>query len=463
MITSNRLCEVESLRGAPGSRLTALCTVAIAALALSVPRVAAQCTGNSCPLCFTNMPAAPGHGKQGNLTIVNVCVDTSWSSTASATMQQAVNDAASAWNSTASGCSLAGGYYINPNQNCSVADIIIHAGTPSQGTCAENGLNSISGTNRSGPDTVTMLAKVANDEGSAARLVEHEIAHSMGLEHQSGSSCGTLGSIMNLVAPISTCYSLGGAIAQADAGQSYKSLSAPSQCTVDVYHPDAITSPTPCPTGPSCGQYLNPDYCSYPGAGCPYGAGFIAGSQGQDCCDVQSPIIIDVTGEGFDLTSIAGGVYFDFFGDGKKILISWTAHNSSNAWLVLDRNGNGIIDNATEMFGNATPQPASQNPNGFLALAVFDEPENGGNDDGIIDERDAVYSKLRLWQDTNHDGISQPEELHTLPELRVKAISLTYADSRWVDAYGNQFRYRAPVLDAAATQGARWAYDVFLQ
>jgi|HubBroStandDraft_1064217.scaffolds.fasta_scaffold45817_2 hypothetical protein len=207
-------CEVRLLRGALGLRLTALCTAVIAVLVLWVPPVGAQCTGNSCPLCFTNMPAAPGHGKHGNDIILNVCVDTSWSSTASATMQQAVQDAASSWNSTVSACSLAGGYYINPNQNCSVADIIIHAGTPSQGTCAENGLNSISGTNRSGSDTVTMLAKVANDEGSAARLVEHEIAHSMGLEHQSGSSCGSLGSIMNLVAPISTCYALGGAIAR---------------------------------------------------------------------------------------------------------------------------------------------------------------------------------------------------------------------------------------------------------
>lgn len=194
-----------------------------------------------------------------------------------------------------------------------------------------------------------------------------------------------------------------------------------------------------------------------------YGEGF----NDENCsCEAVTPILIDINGDGFALTDAAHGVSFDLEAKGVLQQYAWTTPESDDAFLVLDRNGNGTIDDGKELFGNATTQaaaPEGEQHNGFLALALLDSPGSGGNGDGKISKLDSVFESLRLWQDQNHNGVSESHELHGLKELGLKSIGVDYKTSKKVDEHGNRFRYRAKVKDANDAQLGRWAWDVVLK
>jgi hypothetical protein len=220
--------------------------------------------------------------------------------------------------------------------------------------------------------------------------------------------------------------------------------------------------------------YWNPvgDYCqSHPPPPCylsPPESCFNGGTWDPVWCGCiipSTPILVDVAGDGFDLTNATGGTTFNLNATGGREKLAWTRYGSDDAWLALDRNGNGTIDDGTELFGDVTAQPETsegEKKNGFRALAEFDKLANGGNADGQIDGRDSIFSSLRLWQDANHNGVSDFGELHPLSALSIIAFELDYTLSKKMDSNGNQFGFRAKVWSSKDQRLGRWAWDVYL-
>lgn len=161
------------------------------------------------------------------------------------------------------------------------------------------------------------------------------------------------------------------------------------------------------------------------------------------CEGANSPIII-ATGkdQSYRLTSKADGVFFDLDNDGIAELMAWTRADSDVAFLAIDRNGNGNIDNGSELFGNYTV-PGSTN--GFAALAAL-QLQYSGVVRGEVTLGDPLYDKLLLWVDRNHDGVSQPSELQKFSE-KFSTIGLSAKRHQRRDGHGNRFAYEGYVKE----------------
>ena len=181
---------------------------------------------------------------------------------------------------------------------------------------------------------------------------------------------------------------------------------------------------------------------------------------------VASPILIDTGRNGYKLTDVSGGVQFDLDADGIPEQVSWTHQDSDEAFLALDRNGNGRIDDGSELFGNNTPvYPQIRQltaANGFDALAFLESPDYGrAAADSLLDGRDEVFGRLLLWTDRNHNGVSEPDELQVAADAGLAGIDTFYKEkARKRDQHGNEFRQKGTVYWA---DGAAVCYDVWLR
>ena len=174
-----------------------------------------------------------------------------------------------------------------------------------------------------------------------------------------------------------------------------------------------------------------------------------------DLWAVWCPIILDLDGTGIQTTGINNGVAFDINGNGTMTHTAWAGPH--NGILVRDANGDGQIDNGTELFGTSTTlKNGDKAENGFEALAEYDL-----NGDGKVDQTEAEAAGLRIWVDANTNGIVDPGETLTFDQARVSSINVGYTDSNEMDSNGNILRWQGSFTRTDGSTGA--ATDVLFQ
>jgi len=177
-----------------------------------------------------------------------------------------------------------------------------------------------------------------------------------------------------------------------------------------------------------------------------------------------SPLVIDLGNDGINLGERGAGVYFDINADGVPDHMQWVRRGGDEGFLAMDRSGNGLVDNGSELFGVGTPLvlEGRNAPNGFVGLAQYDMRELGGNDDGLITADDAIWPQLRIWMDLNADGVATAEEMRTLRSYGITALETIPRMRRYFDPAGNLIPYWAWALQRAKP-GRTLMVDVFFR
>ena len=146
----------------------------------------------------------------------------------------------------------------------------------------------------------------------------------------------------------------------------------------------------------------------------------------------------------FPLTTRETGVLFDLNGDGRLEQVAWTTPDKATAFLAIDRNGNGMIDNGGELVAHPSAEAGAS---AIDTLTHMPQSQEDMNESGPawINHRDPVYEKLLLWTDSNHNGVSEPSELRKVSDVLTR-IGLGCVRFNRSDDYGNRFLFQCWVL-----------------
>ena len=160
------------------------------------------------------------------------------------------------------------------------------------------------------------------------------------------------------------------------------------------------------------------------------------------------PVVIDLDGDGLSLSTTR--VKFDLLGDGTMQSTTWVGSNEG--FLALDRDGNGLINSVRELMGNRSQCGDHLCYDGLEAMKALDS-----NKDNVLNAKDAVFTRLTVWVDANHDGVSQPGELSSLASRGITAVHLTHKEMN----ERNEGGLVTAQVKVDTTKGPRYAYDVW--
>src|SRR5262249_27399542 len=140
-------------------------------------------------------------------------------------------------------------------------------------------------------------------------------------------------------------------------------------------------------------------------------------SMGQQPSPHFDPLVLDLNGGGVQTTAAYSGVDFDVNNTGFNVLTGWVA--SGDGILVYDPDNTGTVTDGSQLFGTAFKLPSGAlATDGLQALASLDS-----NSDGKITSADTNWSSIKVWVDSNGNGVVDSGELETLSQAGIATLN----------------------------------------